>query len=153
MSKEICAGIIPIQYETNDLGMPFLQGAKVYLVKLRSGNHYSFPKGHFEKGEDPFEAAKRELHEETNLTVKSLLLDRTFEESYHYKFQDREVAKTVTFFVAEVVGTPRIDPVEILEGKWVSLVDAEKHLTYPSSKKTYLEVLAALKAKYDIIPK
>jgi predicted NUDIX family NTP pyrophosphohydrolase len=31
---------------------------------------WSIPKGEFEEGEDPFEAAKREFREETNLTAK-----------------------------------------------------------------------------------
>ena len=149
MIQEICAGIVPIQFQ-NELAQDRFKGARVYLVQLRSGNHYSFPKGHFEEGEEAYEAAKRELYEETNLQVKSLLLEDPFEENYQFKQRDREIVKKVILFVAEVTGTPRIDPVEVLDGGWFELKDVERQLTYPSSKKTYLEVLTALRAKYHL---
>lgn len=141
--EEVSAGIIPFYLVKDDL-----LASKVYLVKLHSGNHYSFPKGHIEKGETLYETAIRELFEETSLTVKELLLDKTFEESYQFQKEGRSLSKKVIFFVARVTGEAKIDPKEILEGRWVSLKEAGELLTYPSSKKTFLEVLDALKAKY-----
>ena len=143
MEQEVSAGIIPLHLVKENILL-----STVYLVKLKSGNHYSFPKGHLDKGESLYAAATRELHEETKLRVKELLLEETFEEKYELTREGRVVAKKVIFFVAEVTGEAKIDPNEILDGKWVLLEEAINILTYPSSKKTCLAVMESLKAKY-----
>jgi len=50
---------------------PSVGQGKVYLVMHRYGNLWVFPGGGLKKGEDIEEVAKREVFEETGITVKS----------------------------------------------------------------------------------
>ena len=58
----ICAGIIPISYI----------GRKVLMVRHPEG-HWGFPKGHVEFDETEITAAKRELFEETGISLNFVL--------------------------------------------------------------------------------
>ena len=77
---------------------------EVFLVQLKSGRHWGFPKGHFEKNENPKTCAERELFEETHLVIEQYLSKNTFEENYHLIRQDKKIEKTVTYFLALVKG-------------------------------------------------
>lgn len=62
MPKELSAGFIIFQKGSNRLLVSHPTGSP------KNGKHsWDIPKGHIEKGEDPLEAALRELHEETGL--------------------------------------------------------------------------------------
>ncbi len=72
--------------------------AAPHFLLLRAYNYWDFPKGLVETGEDPFEAAKREVLEETSL-------DRlTFNWGYDYRetppYRHGKVAR---YYVAESV--------------------------------------------------
>jgi len=109
-------------------------GYQVFLVKLSSGNHWGFPKGHMEKNETPIETAKRELFEETNLTVESILSFPQIIEKYVLLRNGVRTEKIVEYFVVEVAGEKKLLYPEILDGRWVSINEAKSLLTYDSSK-------------------
>jgi len=46
----------------------FVEGNKILYLLLRAYRNWDFPKGGIEQSEDPLEAAKREVAEETGLT-------------------------------------------------------------------------------------
>lgn len=114
----------------------------VLLVKHQSGDHWSFPKGKPADEETPLETATRELREETGLEVKRFLLSGTITEKYRFEREGHEVKKTVTYFVAEVLGDVFLQFEEVCGGKWVPLFEAESHITFQESRNVCQQVLA-----------
>lgn len=112
----------------------------LYLVKHGAG-HWSFPKGHAEQGEEPQQTAVRELFEETGLTISKFYDMPPLQEEYFFRQGKDLIAKTVTYFLAEVKGRVKIQLEEISEGAWVELQDAPSHITYPESKKICQQVV------------
>ncbi len=74
-------------------------GNVLFLILKKSNGEYDLPKGHIEKSEHAEEAAKREIKEETGLTVG---FDGFFAEStsYFYYRGGQRIAKRVKFFLA-----------------------------------------------------
>ena len=64
---------------------------------------WEFPKGSVEAGESEVDTALRELAEEATITDVRLLPDFRDQVHYHYRRGGREITKTVTFFVGEVL--------------------------------------------------
>ncbi len=120
-------GIIPLQRHEGSW--------MLFLVQHNTGNWWSFPKGHADDGEDPKQAAERELYEETGLSVVSYLDLPSLEENYHFLKNGNNVAKTVTYFLAEVSGEPKLQPEEIVDGKWVLLSQAHEHVTFDEARR------------------
>lgn len=111
----------------------------VYLVKLWAG-HWGFPKGHPEKGEDPIQAATRELEEETRLKVKKLLTTESYSEHYIFTSRGEKISKRVSYFPALVEGTAELQQDEVADGKWVLLNEAHDHVTFSEAKAILEEV-------------
>ena len=72
-----------------------------YLIIETNSGHISFPKGHMEGDETPFETACREIWEETGICVTAFLPD--FSEVYSYTSK-RGNEKDVVFFLADYGG-------------------------------------------------
>lgn len=126
MNTEHSCGIIPLQNRQGEW--------YTLLVKLYSGNHWSFPKGHVNPGETAQQTAERELFEETQLRVIEWLPFDPLEESYSFKRHHALTSKTVLYFLAIVEGEVTIQPEEIAAFEWVKLSDAPSHLTYDPVK-------------------
>ncbi len=92
------------------------------------------PKGHPEGNETPLESAKRELFEETGLSVVRLFSEESLVESYEFSSRGRPIRKTVNYFVAEVAGDVRIQREELTAGKWVELPKVHDVVTYAQMK-------------------
>lgn len=115
----------------------------VFLVQLYAG-HWGFPKGHPEKGEDPHQAATRELLEETGLTIIKMLPASPVEENYFFKDKGILIKKNATYFLAEVLGKASTQEAEIADSKWVLLSEASKHLTFQQTKDACQQVIDQL---------
>jgi bis(5'-nucleosidyl)-tetraphosphatase len=120
-------GVIPIRKTE--------KGWEVFLVCLKNGHHWSFPKGHKKDQETPLEAAMRELKEETSLEVESFLQTTPFFDEYVYEKKGMKIQKKVFYFPAVVKNEVHLQEEEILEGRWVTFSQAKALLTYPSSRK------------------
>lgn len=72
------------------------ENLRVLLVKNRNAAHWSFPKGHIEKGENEQQTALREVWEETGLDVS--IINGFREISDYYSFGSAK--KRVVFFLA-----------------------------------------------------
>ena len=120
----------------------------VYLVRLKSGNHIGFPKGHKNRNETDIQAASRELKEETNLSVKKFLSDKPLIEEYQLQKDKNIIHKIVYYYIAQVEGDFKIDTNEVIEGFFVDLKKAKDLLTYDNSKKTVLEVIEFLNKNF-----
>jgi 8-oxo-dGTP pyrophosphatase MutT (NUDIX family) len=126
VKKEQSFGIIPLRYRESDW--------EVLLIQHSAG-HWSFPKGHAEKGELPQETASRELTEETGLCIKKLLSIVPFTEKYSFHSGGVYIEKEVLYFPALVQGTVLIQADEIKSSAWVALPEARKKITFEEGKR------------------
>jgi 8-oxo-dGTP pyrophosphatase MutT (NUDIX family) len=138
MVQDYSFGIVPLQRSESGIW-------EVFLVQHKKG-YWSLPKGHQEKSESPLETAKRELFEETGLTVDTILLERPLLEHYHFVREGIRIDKTVGYYLATVTGEVKIQMDELLHGRWVHLSRAEGEMTYPEGKGIIRKALALVMA-------
>lgn len=103
----------------------------VLLVQSASHRHWTFPKGHMEDAETEHETARREVMEETGLTVD---IAGAFRHTMHYQTRrgsDKEVVYFLSFAENPVV---RVQPEEIASFRWLPLDGAEQALTFDRDK-------------------
>lgn len=133
-------GIIPLRRRADNVW-------EVFLILHKSGHHWSFPKGHKEHSdEDCFDAAKRELYEETGLDIAQVSPFPPLEETYEFRHQGGIVRKKVKYYAAEVTGIPVLQAEEIRDGRWVLLTEAHHLLTFKEAQAICSRVLHFLKA-------
>jgi 8-oxo-dGTP pyrophosphatase MutT (NUDIX family) len=108
---------------------------RVLLILHLHGNHWGFPKGKSDEGENPQESATRELLEETGLSVSSFLTKKPLEEHYEFSRKGARVAKTVHYFPALVEGSLALQTNEVRAAKWATLEEALEQLTFDEAKK------------------
>jgi len=110
-----------------------------YLLVQHNASHWSFPKGHVERGEGETDTARREIREETGLTVE---IDARFREVITY-YPKENVIKDVVFFLASPTGgAEHPQEEEIRQLCWVSFSEAQQRITFA----TDVEVLKAAEA-------
>lgn len=116
--------------ETSYGAVVFREG-KVLVEHMGLG-HYSLPKGHVESfDKDGKDTARRELFEETDLTVSSFY--EPFETSIFYS-PCPGVLKKVTFFAVEAEGEVKVDGKEVSAAYWLSPEDAYRTLSFDSDR-------------------
>lgn len=116
----------------------FPRSLKFLILKHKKG-HWSFAKGHRDKGESAFETAKRELHEEAGIDDVEFISKRILlTENYAFINKSRnKVKKEVRYFIAKSkTKKVKIDRKEITGFKWCTADAADKIITYKQSKKT-----------------
>lgn len=127
----------------------FPRSTKFLIVKHKKG-HWSFCKGHREKGETPLQTAKRELHEEAGLN-KIEFYSRKVElrEKYNFPGKNKDkIRKVVDYFIAKSnTKKIKIDNREITDYKWSTLKAADRLLTFKQSKKIIKKASLLIKKK------
>lgn len=111
----------------------------VLLVRHREG-HWSFPKGHPETGETPFETAARELCEETGLSVRTLLSAEPLTERYTFSINGVSIDKTVSYYLAEVEGDVSVQEDEISSYSWDPIETAMTRITFSEARRLLSQV-------------
>lgn len=119
-------GILPAQ---------IIEGRWFFFLVEHQAGHIAFPKGHKEEGESSYEAAVRELKEETNLDIKVKLSETVFQENYTYKRQGRQISKQVDYFLCLVEGEVSCQIEEIKSGNWLPLEKIKEKITFREGKK------------------
>lgn len=95
----------------------------ILLLKHLNSGEWDLPKGHLQPGETRFQAAKRELSEETQISLDNTTLplgDRSF--SYGYN-SPSGVSRLITLYIAQTVQEPVISE-EHRGYIWASLDEA-----------------------------
>lgn len=130
-------GVIPVRV---------VAGRREFLLVQHVAGHWSFPKGHAEKGESPMETALRELREETGLVDVTLTAVPAFEESYRFtKRSGRAVRKWVTYYLGEVDAAAAervtIQPTEVRAFAWGDEAATAARLTFEEGRRLLDEVV------------
>lgn len=127
--------------------VPFLKEQetwKVLLILHSQGNHWGFPKGKANPSESPLETAKRELKEETGLTVAKILLDQPMTEQYQFRRKKQFIVKSVQYFPAFVEGTLTLQEEELRDAQWMTIPDAMARLTFKEARHILWEFVRRL---------
>lgn len=117
-------------------------GPRFLLIHDRHGN-WGFPKGHLERGEDPGEAARREVAEEAGL--EDLRLHASLGSiDWFFRHRGRRIHKYCHFFLFESregTAVPQAD-----EGirccDWLPGADALKTLTHENARRVLRAAIA-----------
>lgn len=123
--KEYSFGVVPLRQKSGIW--------EVFLIQHQAG-HWNMPKGHVEGLEVPLATAKRELFEETHLSVQKILLEEPLFEHYEFRRDGHFIQKSVGYFIAEVTGDVLLQEKEIKDGKWMLLSTAHERATFPQAK-------------------
>ena len=104
---------------------------ELLLIKHTAGGHWSFPKGHVEKGETEEETAVREVYEVSHIQIG---LCPGFREVVSYS-PKRDVLKDVIYFLGRARNYDFIpQESEIAQIKWVEMSLAHSFLSYDNDK-------------------
>ena len=107
----------------------------VRFLLLDYGRHWDFAKGHIHKDESDYEAAVRELREETGITDVTPVPG--FQQEITYFFRSGRhglIRKTVVFFLAEVAKTDVILSEEHVGFEFLPFELAVKRATFAAAK-------------------
>lgn len=133
MFEKSCGAIVFRKFHGN---------VEILLIKHANGGHWSFPKGHVEDGETEVETAKREIMEETGISV---MIDQTFREVVSY-YPKRDAKKDVVYFIAKATNVDCVPQLEeVSEAKWVQLESAYSVLTYENDRQLLTKATPYLK--------
>ncbi len=131
--EKSCGGVIYRKFHGN---------IEILLIKHINSGHWSFPKGHIEKGETEEQTARREIKEETGIDV---VLDTTFRETVRY-CPKKDVDKEVVYFLGKPKQFEIIPQAEeISDARWVEINRAQSILTYDNDKIVVSKVRTAIK--------
>lgn len=125
MALEITSGAVVYKRTAN--GIEYL-----LLQSQNKGHFWGFPKGHVEEGETLLDCAKREIFEETKLTLP---IDTSFSVKTEYDLPNGN-HKEMTLYTAELEEeeTIHLQAEEIKNSGWFNYEDARKQLTYDNLK-------------------
>ena len=113
---------------------------KIYYLLLHypgfraKSTHWDFPKGKIEKKENLLETVRREVKEETG--IKNLEIVDGFKETirYFFKFEEKNILKFVTFFLAETKEKQVEISWEHIGFRWLPYIEAQKQVTHKNAK-------------------
>lgn len=145
MPREISAGIIIYKREKDRDGKIDIK----YLLLYHGRGYWNFPKGKLEPGERGYDAALREVTEETGIPVRSLRVVRDFKmtDKYIYQWEGQKIFKIVIFFLAQAA-KPEIKLSYEHEGYgWFLHNDAQKLLKHRNSKEILRKANVYLQGK------
>lgn len=111
------------------------QSAKSKRVSKSVEGHWSFPKGHVEKGETTEETVRREVREETGITTLEFIHGFKQTIRYFLNYNGEKRLKFVAFFLCSTTEKKVTISFEHQGFAWLAYEQAYKTVTYVSDKK------------------
>lgn len=111
-----------------------IRDGRLLLQKRADNGTWGYHGGCLEPGENPEEAARRELFEETGLKARSMQLFGTFsgpDQHFVYPNGDEVYVVDTVFLCREFDGEPRADHSEVADLKWFPIVKLPENLGSP----------------------
>jgi putative (di)nucleoside polyphosphate hydrolase len=136
--------------ETKSAGGVVVNPEGKILLVSQHGDSWSLPKGRIERGEEPIDAARREIYEESgvsNLTfVKPLPSYKRFRIGPGGKGEDRSERKTIQMFLfrTDDSALQPVDP-ENPEARWVERDEAAGMLTHLKDQEFFRSIMLELR--------
>jgi 8-oxo-dGTP pyrophosphatase MutT (NUDIX family) len=110
-------------------------GQPLFLLIRDSYQNWGFPKGHIEPGEQPDEAARREVSEETGLGALAIrgAIDTI---DWFFRFRGQLIHKSCQFFLMESVeaSTSPQRNEGITACRWITFEEAEALISYSNAR-------------------
>jgi len=132
-----------IKKEQTAGGVVFQDGL-VLLIKSKSRNSISMPKGKVEAGESLEETAIREVREETGYDTK--IASKIDDINFDFEKNGEKISKTVTYFKLELLNDshpkPNLQKSEDFENIWVTPNEAVSLLTYDDAREVLKKAIA-----------
>ena len=139
-AQEKSAGVIIVRKEGKNIRF-------LLLFKKYKSEYWDLVKGHYEKGEDALDAARREAEEEAG--IDDLHFIPGFEEkiAWWYRFEGKLTRKYVTYYVAETKTKDVKISSEHLKPGWFTLAEAEKLIKHKDTKELIRKAHAFLEKR------
>jgi 8-oxo-dGTP diphosphatase len=119
-------------------------GPLILMIADRQGR-WSFPKGMVDAGEEPADAARREVREETG--VEGEVLSLLGETHYFFRQGGQVVSKKVYFYLIRAVSraiTPQLS--EVADARWFPAEEALRRSAFAANTELLRKAIAALQA-------
>jgi len=120
-------------------------GPLILMIADRQGR-WSFPKGMVDSGEEPPEAAQREVQEETG--VEGEVLSLLGETHYFFRQGGQLVSKKVYFYLIRAVSraiTPQLS--EVADARWFPAEEALRRSAFPANTELLRKAIQAIEAE------
>lgn len=121
-----------------------VRSVRLFLVLHYPAGHWDFPKGAVEKEETQEQAAKREILEETGITVDSFIPNFKKDIEYYYRRQNNLSHKRVIFFLAKTTESKVRISFEHSGYDWLTYDQLLRRLTFENAKNVLREANAFL---------
>jgi 8-oxo-dGTP diphosphatase len=103
----------------------------------------ALPKGHIDPGENPLQAATREVREETGVVGEPV--QELGEARYWYRRDGKTIPKSVSFFLFSYVeGDTEDHDDEVEEARWIAIEDAQSELSHAAEREMVAQAAAYL---------
>lgn len=133
---------------TVSVGGVVLNSLGMVLVVNQNGTSWSLPKGHVESGEEPIEAARREILEESGISEIEFL--RALGSYGRYKIglntgEDKGEWKVLLFYLFKTRQN-ELNPKDPHnpQARWVKPHEVENLLTHPKDKSFFKSILSQI---------
>ncbi len=140
----------PIKVTVSAGGVVLNQQGEILVIN-QNGTSWSLPKGHVAPGEEPIQAAIREISEESGIT--DLHLQQILGAYGRYRLgkntgEDKTEWKVLLFFLFKT-GQNQLKPKDPHnpEARWVNPDEVEALLTHPKDKKFYRSIRSRIGGK------
>ncbi len=121
-------------------------GKILFLLLEKANGEYDLPKGHIEKGESAVEAAKREITEETGLSVEFIPGFSIMTKYFFYKNKSK-VLKKNKLFLAEVRSSKVTISPEHKGYSWLTFEEITEKIKYKNTKTLFKEASSYIRKK------
>ncbi len=133
---------------TETAGGIVLNKEGLVLVVSQNGNSWSLPKGHIDEGEDKFQAAIREIYEESGISELELIKELPSYERYRIGLdggEDKSELKKIFMFLFKTKqeALKPLDPSNP-EALWVKKEDVAGFLTHKKDKEFFLSSICEI---------